>query len=548
MKNILPVIFFIVLGLSVIAVSAENNFQIIAKASTVKKFSIWEWDFIASGLKKINHEQALFDAVVVNPLGEKIIVPAFLNNENFKSFWRIRFCPRIIGDYQVQLFFRKNGEKTFIAKTSFACLPSKSKGFLQRNQVSPNYLKFSNGEGFFAIGFNVCWSDSANKLNDYLRYLDLLEKNGCSYTRLWLCSWGFNLETEKPYIYNYKAAMMLDTILKKAKEKNIYIKLCLLNFHDFISNSNKGPYLSKSGPCKNGADFFKKEEAKNIFKAFLRYVVARYGAHTSLYGWELWNEILYTNSNLSQQGMSNEKAIKTLFVPWTIEMAKTLRSLDSYKHLITTSIGLNESWAEIWKIPEIDIVQYHSYLNHPQNKSLLAEDDIPNLFIKIKKKLDFYKKPFLISEFGYAGTNDDNLFNDLDKGGIALHSSIWAAAFSGYSGTAMHWWWDNYIDKNQLYYHFAALSGFFKNFNWDDNLIFFTNNKDKYLQIMGIKGNENIYLWLSNKRSNWFTILKQKQPIEPIEGYAFTLKGDNSSTYTIEWFDTKKIKLLLPKY
>ena len=49
-----------------------------------------------------------------------------------------------------------------------------------------------------------------------------------------------------------------------------------------------------------------------------------------------------------------------------------------------------------------------------------------------------------------------------DKSGISLHSVLWSGLFSGGAGSGMLWWWDNYIEPNHLYHHFAALTGFMR--------------------------------------------------------------------------------------
>jgi hypothetical protein len=67
-----------------------------------------------------------------------------------------------------------------------------------------------------------------------------------------------------------------------------------------------------------------------------------------------------------------------------------------------------------------------------------------------------YGKPVIVGEFGYYPHGD----GWADTDGTHIHNGIWSAAMT-LTG-AMCWWWDNYIHPNDLYYHYAGLSGFFE--------------------------------------------------------------------------------------
>ncbi|MHC4874492.1 MAG: cellulase family glycosylhydrolase [Planctomycetota bacterium] len=525
--------------------SAESSLKIISSPEAAAQYSIWQLDFSYPAISKFSPAVSRFDAVVTGPQGKSFKKAAYYNEDkDGKGFFRLRICPELSGLYQVKLFYVSSGKSGLIKELSFTSRAAEGRGFLRVSQSNKNYLQFSNGEGYFALGFNVCWSDSKNKLGDYLRYLDLLEKNGCNYTRLWLCTWGFSLETERPYVYNMKSALQLDKIFAEAQKRGIYIKLCFMNFHDFVYSPDKGPYLSKYGPCRNGAEFFLKKEAKDIFKSLLRYAVARYGAYRSLYGWELWNEIFYTRDNISKENFSDRYLQDKMYEPWTQEMAKELKKIDPYRHPVTTSLGMNESWTDIWNMPEIDLVQYHTYLHYYKGTRLAGEVEAPYFLRQRKTYINFFKKPYLMSEFGFVGTNEYNPLNDLDKKGLALHNSIWASSFQGYSGCAMHWWWDNYIDKNKLYYHYNALSKFFKDTDWSRKKIYFAFENDRILRILGMKTGNSALFWLQDRRTSWYRVLEEKARVEPVAGFSFALSGFRPGVYILEWFDTRKGKVI----
>jgi hypothetical protein len=49
-----------------------------------------------------------------------------------------------------------------------------------------------------------------------------------------------------------------------------------------------------------------------------------------------------------------------------------------------------------------------------------------------------------------------------DTEGVHFHTSLWASAFSGVSGTAMFWWWE-LLDQQNDYRHYKPLSAFLSN-------------------------------------------------------------------------------------
>src|SRR4030065_2204753 len=67
-------------------------------------------------------------------------------------------------------------------------------------------------------------------------------------------------------------------------------------------------------------------------------------------------------------------------------------------------------------------------------------------------------KPVLIGEFGLA-TEKWGLSENMkqDKEGAHFHTSLWASAFAGGSGTAMFWGWDE-LDRQDGYGHYKPLA------------------------------------------------------------------------------------------
>ncbi|MEO6454510.1 MAG: hypothetical protein ABIN97_10575, partial [Ginsengibacter sp.] len=167
--------------------------------------------------------------------------------------------------------------------------------------------------------------------------------------------------------------------------------------------------------------------------------VARYGYSQNIQSWELFNELHWTND------FENHKNDLTT---WDNEMATFLKDKDVYKHLVTTSYGGTEISTNTWTLANIDFTQTHFYVNSPNIESVLAAGN--------QSFLSQYLKPTLNGEFG-LGAGGGTLSAD-DANGVHIHNAIWGSTFSGGMGSAMTWWWDNYINPQNLYYHYKPLS------------------------------------------------------------------------------------------
>jgi hypothetical protein len=88
------------------------------------------------------------------------------------------------------------------------------------------------------------------------------------------------------------------------------------------------------------------------------------------------------------------------------------------------------------------------------------------------------RKPVVIGEFG-AGTGGEG--NTYDPTGVHLHNAIWASVMCGAAGAANIWWWDSYVDPNNLYHHYGSLSKFLDGIELSDAWTPFTTKTFRYL-------------------------------------------------------------------
>lgn len=405
------------------------------------------------------------------PDGKTVRVPAFFYREYTRRLdgqterlspagepeWRIRFAPMQVGMYQVTVTAKdRTGKTVTSAPLRFQCVPTERAGFVRVSSVDKRYFAFDNGQPYLAIGANVCWGSSRGTF-DYDEWLPQYAKAGANYFRLWLGpGWTtFAMERVGEPRERYGVgkidlanAWRLDYVLQLARQLGMYVMLCFDSFNELRKRQYGGyPYweetphnVANGGPLKEPIEFWTHPQMLKAYRDKLRYLVARYGWCTNVLSWQFWNEVDIVGPDAYNLD---------LITRWHREMAEYLRQIDPWKHLITTSFADSNGREVIDRLPQIDYTTTHNYGSRDTSAALTA----------FHRRKEAYGKPHYVAEFGAGAMGEDPR---VDPTGIALHSGIWSTVMDGAAGTAMLWWWDNHIHPHNLYYHFAALSGFLK--------------------------------------------------------------------------------------
>jgi hypothetical protein len=410
-------------------------------------------DLDASLTNPFDPEQINLQVQFTSPAGEKITVAAFWYQDFYPQTlqprgnpeFRVRFTPTLAGEWTAQAFLKGANLKS--KPLNFKVLPNpQSHGFVRLNQDNPNYLSYDDGKLYFPIGLNMAWS-RGDVLVDYRHWMDQLSRNGGNTIRVWMASWSFGLEWNDTGLGDYsnrlRQAWLLDQVFDMAQARGIYIMLTLINHGAFSlqadSEWQQNPYnAALGGPCQNPEDFASDPLAREYFKRRLRYITSRWAYSPNLMTWEWWNEVDWTPLNDVQ------------LLPWLYEMDAFLRTVDPYHHLITNSYKRGDR-SNLWSMPSLDFAQVHDYSGEdPVNH-------LPSLYARLKNHSG--EKPVLVGEYGNPSLQTDNI---LDRSGVHFHNGLWTAPFSGFSGTAMYWWWDQFIDPAGLWPQFNAIARFLK--------------------------------------------------------------------------------------
>ncbi len=388
------------------------------------------------------------DALITNESGETIIAPCFYTDNNQ---WGLRYAASKPGAYQYTISAVQDGNSRELAKGEFNVGPNDEPGFIRIGE-SGRYFVYDNGESYFPLGQNMGWV--SRSLDAWTRYLDECQAAKINWIRIWMCSWGYTEMVWTPQggryhgleQYDLRNAALWDGIFQNAKERGVTITL-VINHHGQYSTGhnpiwNENPYNTANGGYLNHpSQFFTNARAKKDYRDKLRYIVARYGAFTNLMAWEFWNEVDLTTS-FDLATVNN----------WHEEMAAYLKSIDPYGHLCSTSASADIP--ALHETPGIDYAQTHAYttglIDRQQSVSKRYYDTEPD-------------KPHFFAEMAYGWQGPARF----DTDGVSLHNQLWSSVHSYDSGTAMTWWWDNWIRPQNLYYHFRFLANYINDVDWE---------------------------------------------------------------------------------
>lgn len=371
------------------------------------------------------------------------------------SSFRVRFTPDEPGQWSYVLSGRlQGGTPTTSSTYFFTCSGTSATGKGYIRKTNSNYLKWDNGAQYIPVGENIPFPTTNIILQEYDYYLNKLGPTGVNFIRVWMANWGFGLEWTNGQgligfnglkQYKQSAAKALDYVLQQGHINDYATMVCIYYHNQILRADNQwyyNPYsIYKGGPCTNPEEFFTNATAKDVFKNQLRYLVARWGYSGSLQSWELFNEADNWPAYDSNSNVMNVDL-------WHHEMAGYLHSIDP-NHLVTASFGAETNGNGTWNSSNIDFTQTHKYKPDPRLPRLLSNLN--------QQRVTTYSKPTINGEFGlsYNGSVEPS-----DPYGITLHNVLWATLCSGGMGSAAPWYWNDWIDPQNLYPHFSPLTAF----------------------------------------------------------------------------------------
>lgn len=300
-------------------------------------------------------------------------------------------------------------------------------GFIRVDPNHPNRFMWDDGKPYYPVGFNLGWQgEGVIPMTDQI---SKMASAGINWTRIWATNWdGKNpwWPTDDPKANPKqlwpKALAKWDEIETACDQVHLPFQFVLFHHGLFSSKVNPNwpdhPWnAAKGGFLKDAADFFTDPEAKRRTKMWLRYAVARYGHSPNLLAWELFNEVEWVDARYADRWSD--------IAAWHKEMSDYLRSIDPYKHLITTSSATDQK--EMYAA--MDYYQPHTYP--------------PNVLMAVAGNRGPGDKPWFFGEFGPPDGTDEQTAEGIRDG-------IYGAMLKNEAGAAEYWFWDN-VEKKNLY-------------------------------------------------------------------------------------------------
>lgn len=400
------------------------------------------------------------DGLIIQPDGDTLPIPCFyyqdfiVNPGSYETYtasgapeWRMRYTPVESGTHYFVLKANDSTGTYLDIIRQFVVLGVSAPGFIRRDPLDTLYFQFEDNSTYIPVGHNVCWDDGSG-IAFYDHYFGQMGNVGENWTRVWMTPFArLALEWDTSHWSGYydglgryaqEVAFKIDSIVALAERENIYMQMCIHSFNELTTGSHslwdENPYNSANGGMLDSPEeFFTDADAKKLSKKKYRYIVARWGYSTNILSWELWNEVDITDNY-------DDPSIAA----WHQEMASYFDSIDVNEHLITTSSSRSGDTL-YWQLSEMDYTQIHRY------GSGIAEA-LPN---RIRTMQQNFEKPVIVGEYGYYV---EGPVDTIDSTGVQLHKGIWSSLMAESGG--MLWWWDNFIEECDLYYHFQCLTSY----------------------------------------------------------------------------------------
>ena len=406
-------------------------------------------------------------------------------------YWAIRLSPPKAGNYSWWVTRTdSSGEASSAKHTVEIKADPAAKGFIRVAGNHTNF-EFDDGSAFYPIGMDIAWQTKGG-MYDYDRWLEEFSSNGGNQIRVFAILPGSPLERIKvpaggafdknpaghlSYVsgsvfpdlnertqfgkndpdgglgrIDLASAWRYDYMLGLAKRYGIHIQLCLNGLSEFSTAGFAwNPYNKlNGGMLEKPYDIFTNADARKYMKRRLRYVVARYGWSTNVLSWELFNEVDDFSHSVAYPDKESEV--------WHREMSQYLKEIDPNKHLVTSSFAKDPP-KDICDLPQIDFTQDHTYN---------IEDTVPAVSIINARRTAEYGKPHLFGEFGLEFLQQrwgGGRFTD--PTGVELETAYWAGLASPGAGTVWPWYWENYVEPNQLFPLTKPVAEFARDIPWN---------------------------------------------------------------------------------
>jgi len=381
---------------------------------------------------------------------------------------------------------------------------------------SPRYARYfetADGRTYIPIGLNLCFPRHAVKreegLGKMFRWLDYLSENGGNFARIFMGQSFFDVESGAFGTFNEEKASRLDAVLEYAWQRGVRLKLTIDLFRTVeeneqaeifpgaVSFSKPNFHTSNNGCFEDMDDYLLSAEGKTHFLRKLDWLAERYGDHPGIFGWDLWNEM---NAVGSQHWQA-----------WTREMLVELKKRFP-RHLAMQTLGSMDgdhslrNYEAIMPLASNEASQAHRYLDAGARYAICHGPVDVMMADAVRELLRIAPgKPAILAEggaveFQHAGPW---LLYPEDREGIVLHDVLFAPFFSGAAGCGQAWHWQEYVDPNHLWSHYARFAAAIAGVDPIDQRLTPQRWDTNSLRVYALVGRTQCLVWCRDVKSDW---------------------------------------------
>lgn len=306
-----------------------------------------------------------------------------------------------------------------------------------------------------------------------------------------------------------------DSQVTAGEQNEINLRFVVHDKNDWIQNhlhAASGAFVS------SGDGYYQPENTKATWlqKQWWRYLVARLGYSTAVFGWELNNE------GPPDNGTGTHARHTQLFGKW-------MHDLDAHPHLSNTSFWCcwePDFWKDKVKFPDVDFGDIHRYADANDEVQLHLDDALPVIQANIGR-------PVVMGERGINNMTSGNTT------GVWYHNLLWSQLH--YSALfEIGYWYPAHVNGFFREAHAAPFYNFVKDLDL---------NKGGYTDLQGTLntnglraiGQKNItkgtaHIWFQNINYTWNKVFTSGLP-SPVTG-TVTFKMSPNTTYNVTYYNT----------
>lgn len=399
---------------------------------------------------------------------------------------------------------------------------------------SPRYIECDDAP-FIPVGLNLCFPRFFRSPEDGLetmrRFLDRLADNGGNYTRFYLGHDFFDIEPRRMGEFEVGKARLIIELLDHARKRGVYVKLTLEhfrhivparqaeNFPGAVSFSRPNYHRSNGGAFEDLDEFLQSQAGRQHYLKKVDWLSEQLGDHPAIFAWELWNEM---------------NSLPSPYWPaWTEYMLDELHRRFPGKRIVQSLGSLDRDaklpfYEHVMPLPGNDIAQVHRYLDLGAPWAI-CQGPVDVMMADAVATLRRLApgKPAMLGEGGAVEPRHSRPWDlyPKDRAGALLHDVLFSVFFAGSCGSGQVWHWQEYVDRNDLWWHFKRFVRAIEGVNPLFECFVPCRLDTRRLRVYALLGRETSLIWCRDAENDWRSECVDGVPPAEITGESIELSA-----------------------